>query len=167
MKLSTKVATTFNRTNDILALLASVILIFIWWSVLAEIVMRYFLNRPLIWVVEITEMLLVYIAFLTAAWLLKREGHVTIEIVLEQLKPSSRALINTITSVLCAILCLFVMWYSVETTWDLFQRGTASFTMIMLPKWITLVIVPVGFFLLFIQFLIRAYGYLDRWRASL
>ena len=45
--------------------------------------MRYFLNRPLVWVLELTEYALLWVTFLGAAWLLRQGGHVQVDVIVD------------------------------------------------------------------------------------
>lgn len=165
MKLLTKVTAIFDRAIDSLAALASLIIIFIAVSVSTAVVMRYFLGRPIFWVVEIAGYSLLYITFLTAAWLLKKEGHVKMDLLLNRLKPRAQSLLNMITSVISAIALLIVVWYSARATWEYFINDYYVPGLLEPPQWAILIIIPIGSLLLSIQFLRRTYGYLTNWRA--
>jgi len=130
-------------------------------AIFADVGLRFFLNRPITWVFEGTEYSLLYITFLGAAWLLKREGHVRIDLVLNWLKPRPRTFLNVITSILLAIVCLIFVWYGAQITWDYFQRGILSVKYYSLPKFAFLAVIPVGSFLLFVQSVKRTYRYLS------
>jgi TRAP-type C4-dicarboxylate transport system permease small subunit len=134
-------------------------------AVVYEVVMRYFLGRPTIWVVELSEYSLLFITFLGATWVLRREGHVKLDLVLGRLNPRTQVLLNIITSVLSAAICLALLWYSAEVTWDHFQSGWIRPKVLNIPSAYILVIIPVGSLLLFIQFLRRSYEYLRSWRG--
>lgn len=165
MKLLAKVNSTFDGIIGFGAFLACAILIFVMLSVNAEVIMRYFLNRPLIWVMEISEICLLFITFLAAAWVLKVEGHVKMDIVVNRLGPRTQIVINTITSILSIIGVSLVVWYGVGVTWDQFQRGLyAGGSVLQIPNAAILFIIPVGSFLLFLQLLRRTNGYLRGWR---
>ena len=110
MKLLTKANGAFDRTLDILIWAGAMIFFAVWFVIVLEIVLRYFLNRPLFWVVEVSEYSLLYICFLGAAWLLRREGHVKIDFLANRLQPKNEALLNAITSVLAAMVCLVLVW---------------------------------------------------------
>ncbi len=166
MKVLTKGSAIFDGILKLLALFAAAIIVFVWLSVSAEVIMRYVLDRPLIWVVEVTEYALLYITFLGTAWLLKREGHVRIDLVLNRLNPRTAALLNTIVSIIGAIICLIFAWYSAESTWNVFQGGFLVTSLLQPPEFIILAIIPIGSFMLFIQFMRRASGYLGYWRAG-
>ncbi|MFC2013766.1 TRAP transporter small permease [Chloroflexota bacterium] len=166
MKLLTKATAIFDRTISLIANFAAVILAFMTLIICYEIFMRYFLNSPTDWALEISGYCLVAITFLSTAWLLKREQHVKMDIMLNRLNPGDQSLMNTITSLLGTIVCLTVTWYGAKVTWEHFQSGQFFATMLEIPKWPLLLIITLGSLLLFIQFLRRTYGYLRSWRMS-
>ncbi len=166
MKAVTKVASTFDRALTILVIVAGILLAFAWLSVVLEVVMRYFLNRPQVWVVEISEYILVWLTFLGAAWLLKEEGHVKMDLLLTRLNPRMQSLLNLITSSWCILIWLALTWYSGQVFWHSLRDGLITQTGLELPRAPIYAIIPIGSFLLFIQFLRRTYGFLEGWRAS-
>ena len=87
------------------------------------------------------------------------------DLVLAQLKPKPQAMVNIITSIIGAIVFLVIAWYGIDISWFAFQEGHFMVTLWEPPKWPILAIIPVGSFLLSIQFLRRAYGYLRSWEA--
>ena len=109
MNLLTKVANIFDRTIQVATLLAGILLIFLMLSVSADVVLRYFLGRPIGWVKEVAEYILLYIPFLVAAWVLRREGHVKMDMVLTRLNPRTQALVNIVTSSLGAVTFLVIL----------------------------------------------------------
>ncbi len=162
-----KAGAGFDYLLNILALLAAILIIVVWAIVCSEIILRYFLGRPLIWAVEVSEYILLYITFLGTAWVLRREGHVSVDAVTDFLKPRSQAMVNTITSSLGVILCLALFWFSMVTTWDFFQRGVYSAdTVLKVPLFLVYGIIVPGSFLLFVQFLRRTFKYLRSWRMT-
>lgn len=166
MKLLHRLSAIFDRTNDGLTFLAAIFLAFITSIVSAEIVMRYLLNRSIKWVIEVSEYSLLWVAFLSVAWALRKEAHVKMDVVLSHLKPRTQALLNVITSIVGAIICLTLAWFSAETTWHQFLMGAAREGMLQIPKAPIMAIIPIGFFFLFIQFIKRSYGYLRSWKES-
>lgn len=167
MKLLTMGSAIFDRITGLLALLGASLLTLMMLAVCWEVVSRYFLGRGIIWVIEFSEYNLLFITFLGTAWLLKKEGHVKMDIVLTRLNLKNQLLVNSVTSILGAILCLVIAWSGAEVAWDHLQRGLHQPTLIAPPDFPIFLIIPVGSFLLFIQFLRRSYGFLGSWRASL
>ena len=164
MKLLRKVTTIFDRIINVLAVLAGIILIYIMLSVCTEVLVRY-LGHQTRWVIEIATYGLLFMTFLVAAWLLRKEGHVRMELVLSRFSPRTQTIINTITSILGTVTCFIITWYSVLSTWEHFQKGWLMSTLLEPPAYPILAIIPVGSFFLSIQFIRRTYGYLKEWRA--
>ncbi len=159
MKRLSQINSVFNYILDSLGLVASVLIVIAMLVVVTDVVMRYFLNRPIDWSMEITEYTLLFIAFLGAAWVLRREGHVRMDLVLNRLEPRTQALLNTVTSIIGAFIWLTITWFSVKATLEFQQLGFFFFTPLRTPKFIVLSVIPVGSVLLSIQFMRRAYSY--------
>lgn len=129
-----------------------------------EVFARYFLNRPQVWVFETTEYMLLWITFLATAWVLRKESHVSIDILVNRLNPRAQAILNIITSILSAIACFVIFWYGAQVTFGYYQKGVIIPKTLQLPKSPILAIISVGSLLLFIEFLRRAYRYLSVFR---
>ena len=166
MKLLTKSAAVFDYIIGSLTYLAAAILTFIMLAVCWDVIARAVAGQPLKWALEFSEYSLLYITFLGTAWVLKNERHVIVDIGLNQLNPKPRALLNVATSVLGAVICLFLTWYGWDVSWEHLVQGFYQPTVIKPPDFPIFVIIPIGSFLLFIQFLRRAYKNVESWRAS-
>ena len=55
-----------------------------------EVFLRTFFNRPQEWVMELSEYALLYITFLSAAFVLKKEGHIVVDLVTCRLNVKKR-----------------------------------------------------------------------------
>ncbi|MFH1490584.1 MAG: TRAP transporter small permease [Pseudomonadota bacterium] len=164
IRLSAAVKRIYNRIIGLGALLAGLLLIFIMLSVTMDVVLRYFFGRPTSWVVEISGYSMLFIPFLVAAWVLKREDHVRMDLLLNRLSPKARLLLNTVTCFVSALICLLLTWHGMRVTLYFFKVGYKTPTVLMLPKSMIIAIIFVGFFFLCIQFFISAYGHLRTWR---
>lgn len=143
-----------------LTYLSGAILVFMAASVVIEVVMRYFLGRPTRWVVEFSEYMLLYMAFLPAAWVLNKDKHVKIDLVLALLPDRAQTTVNALTSVIGAFLCGLFFWSSAALTWETFRSSEVLFRAVHVPKWAVLVAVPIGTLLLTVQFIRRTGRYL-------
>ncbi len=101
-----------------MATLAGVLLVFVMVSVSADVAGRYVFGRPIGWVVEFTEYILLYIPFLAMAWLVREGGHVRIDVVLQALGPGTRSLVNAATSLAAALTCGVAAYWAALTAWD-------------------------------------------------
>jgi len=163
MKIVKKMGMVYDRIIDAAVLLAGIMVVFLMLSVSLEVALRYFWGRPTSWVGEIAGYILLYIPFLVAAWVLKRDGHVKMDLLLERLDPKTQCLLNVITSVTSAAICLVLTWFGLRSSLYFYNLNYKTPTVLMLPKALIIGIIFVGCFLLSIQFLRRAYGYWKDW----
>jgi TRAP-type C4-dicarboxylate transport system permease small subunit len=131
-----------------LAYLAAALLVFIAFAITCDVLLRYTFNYPLKWVFEATEYSLLIMTFLAATWVLKIDQHVKLDLVL-----------NAFTSLVMAAVCLVTAWSSAHFTLYLFQNGITITKYYTIPQFLVFIFIPLGFFLLFIQSLRRAYNY--------
>jgi TRAP-type C4-dicarboxylate transport system permease small subunit len=146
----------FDRVLNGLSWGAGIILVVMGGSILIEIVMRYLFNRPTRWVVEFSEYMLLYMAFLAGAWVLRSEGHVKVDMLVEVLPPRAQAVLYRATSWVGALVCGLFFGFSATFTWETFETGEVLFRAVHVPKWAVLAVIPVGLLLLTLQFIRRA-----------
>lgn len=153
----------FDRLLNALAVCASVLIFFIMCAVCYEVVARYFFNSPTTWVVEICSIILLFTPFLVASWVLRKDGHVKMDLILDQFDQKNQALIRAITSVVASIACIILVYYGAKLAWDFYKTNYFTNTLLRLPKSPLLSIIPFGFLLLFIQTLRRARDNIEDW----
>ena len=146
-----------DRINNLLAMISGILVLYMMLSVTYEVVMRYLFNRPTSWVVDIASLIVLYFTFASAAWLLREDGHVYMDMFLMMLKPKARSFLNIINSLLGAFVCIVLCGYGAKVTFEHLQDGVYTWGALSLPSALSLFLIPIGFFLLFLQFLIRAY----------
>ncbi len=165
MKLITRGNALFNRALDVLAFFANFLVASMMILVSLEVVLRFLAGRSIMdWLIEVAEYSLLWITFLAGAWLLRSEGHVKMDFVLLRLKPRAQAMLIFITSILSVVVFLVITGFSAQATWVAFKLGYHDYSALMPLTWPLMSIIPVGSFLLFIQFLRRSYDNLGRWR---
>ncbi len=154
-----KVGTAFDRILDAFGVLAGIVIVAIMLAVSIKVVFRYFLLARLMGVDELAESALLYITFLGAAWLLRREGHVSIDMLFIRLRKKNQSRLSIVTSLIAAIISMILVYFGTMTTIDAFQRGVVTPTILEVPRSAILAIIPVGSALLTIQFLRRAWSH--------
>lgn len=143
----------FDTTLIVLSFISGLLLVFITFSIGYAILSRL-LNLPsLIWVVQFNEYALLWVTFLGTAWVLKNDQHTSIDILTRFLGGKTMAVLKCLHGVLGMGLCSILTWYGALTVIDQFQRGTIDVKAIDIPMYLILFVIPLGFFLLFIQFL--------------
>lgn len=159
-----KVMNVFDRTLDVLFVLSGVLLSFASLSVGAMIFSRYFLNRPMGWIIEINEYILLHLAFMMAAWVLRKEAHVKMDIVFDQLGPRLQVALNIMSSIVGAAVCFVLTWFGAKVTWQLYLKKSLTTTYLEIPKWPLTIVIFFGSFLLMVQFIRRISGFQQAWR---
>ncbi len=146
----------FDRIVDFFAVLAAIIIIAMVGLLFYEVFMRYVIGRPPPWAWEICETMLCLITFLGATWLLRRNGHVSVDIVYSRLNPRKKMITGTFTALTGAVLCLLLTWAGIEITVDHFKAGITIPGYLDIPKAPFLLVIPIGCFMLSVQFLRQA-----------
>ena len=151
----TRAARWFDRLNRGLAAVACVLMVLITLAICAEILSRSLFDISNLWLVELSEITLLYITFLGAAWVLGNDRHVTLDVLLNLIGENRRKWLHLVLSIVGAVTCFVLVLFGVLMAIDQFQNDIREPTM-MAPMsfWITSVI-PFGFFLLGVQFLRR------------
>lgn len=141
------------------AYLTGGIIVFMTVTVNYEVIMRYFFDRTSTWVVDYARFSLVYLSILAAGWVLAKEGHVKIELVVSALPPTAQQVLNTITSALGTLVCGIFFWYSLQLTLDTFRLKQVFILGTATPQWLIWMVLPIGSLLLVLQFLRRTWRY--------
>ena len=115
--------------------------------------MRYFFNRPLIWVVELTEYGLLYVTFLGAAWLLRQGGHVQVDILINFMGERWRRRCAVFSAAMGLIVGIVLTVFGAIVTYDYLVRGMYKPTVLEFPTGIVLAAVPLGSLFLSARFL--------------
>lgn len=165
MKLLTKAIAMFDYLVNSLAAVGAVLIIAAMLIVSLDVVMRYLLHRPIVGVSETTEMILVLITFLGTTWLLRKDGHVKVDVVFNQLNPRIRTWLSIITCLVGMGVCLLLAVCGAQVTREFVQLSHFQGTALRLPTAPFIVFIPISGFLMFIQFLRKGYGHLGRWRG--
>lgn len=152
-----RVARVFDLIVDAGAVLAAVLLIAVMLATTIKVIFRYGLHQGLIGVDQISGTMLLYIAFLGAAWVLRRDEHVTLDVLVNALRPTVRRRLLVTASVLGGLICLTLAVVGTVEVISSLQRGIKIPAEIEIPRAINLVVIPVGCLFLGLQFLRRAW----------
>ncbi len=156
MAVSKKIIRVFDIILNIGGALSAVCLIAVMLLTSVKVIFRYGLRQGLIGIDQISGTLLLYIAFLGAAWVLRREEHITIDLFVTRLSPEAQRWLNVINSIIGALICLVLTIYGsmeVVTSW---QKGILIPAEIEIPRVVNLAVIPLGSFFLWLQFMRRA-----------
>ncbi len=135
--------------------LAAVLLAFIALTVTLDVLLRP-LGLSLIWVFEITELLLVWITMLALPWVTYNGGHISVDVLVGNLSPGAACRLRVAVCLFVAALCFVIAytgWVAAAGAWT---RGLESPGLLQYPLWISRISIPFGFVLGGIEFLRQA-----------
>jgi TRAP-type C4-dicarboxylate transport system permease small subunit len=113
-------------------------------------------NLP--WVVEISEYSLPLATFLAAPWLLYRNEHVRLDMLLGAVPRTAARLLDAAADLVGIAVSLVFVWYGVRVIADSRALGSMVFKTLVFPEWWLFVPVPLCFALLAVEFARRMLG---------
>ena len=147
----------FDLVVDGGAILAAVLMVAVMLTTTIKVVFRYGLREGLIGIDQISGTMLLYITFLGAAWVLRREEHVALDLLVGRMAPGVHRHMLVWGSVAGALVCLTISGFGTFETVTSLQRGIRIPAELEMPRAINLVVIPVGCLFLGLQFMRRAW----------
>jgi len=139
----------FDLLIDGLALAAAALVVLLTLLILCDIAARYLRLFTLTWALEASEYMLYAITFLGAPWVLREEGHIAIELVVERLPPRLRAALRRLTDLFGAAVCALLFGYAWAVAWRSFDSGVMVRKSFEFPEWYAFVPMPPVLLILF------------------
>jgi C4-dicarboxylate transporter DctQ subunit len=133
---------------DALGLVAALLLVLIALLIVIDVAARSLHLFSLTWALEATEYMLYGVTFLGAPWLLRDQGHIAIEIVVERLPASARRGLRRFTDALGAAICAVLFVFSCRVLWASYASGMVVQKSFTFPEWLPYAAVPPVMFLL-------------------
>ena len=151
-----KLERSFDFILDFFAVIAALLLVSMMLATVTKVVMRALFNHGILGIDQISGTMMVYITFLGAAWVLRRDGHVSVDIVVANLRPHVPRLVMFVSSLVGAAVCFLLTWFGTKAVLLSLERGILVAAEIEIPRAVNLVVIPLGCFLLGVEFLRRA-----------
>jgi len=104
------------------------------------------------WVVELTEYSLPVATLLVAPWLLHRNEHVRLDVVLVLLPKRFALVLERGADVLGILICAVFVWFSVVLIFDSARLGSMVVKTLSIPEWWQYALIPLSFSLLAVEF---------------
>ena len=145
----------FDKLIYAMAFLGGVMLMFAMAAVCLDVIMRYFFNRPMSWVLQVCEFILLYAPFLAAAWVLRGEGHIKVDIVLSLMSPGLQRFIHVLSSILGFVVMATITYYGIEVVIELYLSDQPTLGSYRFPQFAITMAVPLGSLVMAVQFLRR------------
>lgn len=146
----------FDFVLNLFAAIAATLLVAMMLATVLKVALRALFNHGILGIDQISGTMMVYVTFLGAAWVLRRDGHVTVDIVVASLRPKTQRTVMVLSSLVGAAVCLALTWFGTKAVMLSLQRGIVVAAEIEIPRAINLAVIPLGCLLLGIEFVRRA-----------
>lgn len=149
------IASSINAVTRYAEILSEIGLAFLMIMVFREVVWRYVFKNPSIFSVELSEYILIFITFMSAAWVLKEDRHVNMTALVDHFPEKIRLFLDIITSLIVMVFCLVLIWKGSKTVFMAYSGDYHSSSLVNFPLWISYSIIPLGTLILFLQYMVR------------
>ena len=139
--------TTLERFSERLILITGLGVLAITLMVSFDVLMRYFLDQPQLFVDELTSFILVGVIFLGAGPTFYKGAHIRVDLLTSHLRPKIQSRLRVVTLSIGIVLLGIVAYETWVTAVSAFQTGRISAVMAY-PLWTAMVFVPLGLILM-------------------
>ena len=164
MPIFEKVGKAFDIILDVSAYMCMFFIAFIIATLVLDITLRTAISQTLGPVTDLDRLLLVYIPFLGGAWLLRREGHVNVDLISSRLPRTPQFILLIFFSIIGIIIGILMVWYGGNLTIELIQRDSRTLDILETPMWVYQIPIPIGGLLLAGQFVRRTSASWIKWK---
>jgi TRAP-type C4-dicarboxylate transport system permease small subunit len=152
----TRIGKMLDFVENALAVIAGLMIVCAMLAVCMDVMLRYLFNRPVGWVLQFSEYVLLYAPFLGAAYVLRYDGHISVDILVGRFGPRGKALFGLWAAILgFGVMCV-ITYVGVEVTLDHYQRGVPTLGTVRVPEFLVFLAVPLGAAPFALEFLRKA-----------
>ena len=144
---------SIDKFIDILGFLAGVLLIALSILVICDVAARYFRLFSMPWSLDFAQYGLYLITFFGTPWVLRTNGHITIDLLISKLATKNAIRLKIFSSYLGSLICSVLFIFSVIVLVRTFNDGTTVPDNFMFPEWWIYAFAPPTFLLSMIIFL--------------
>jgi TRAP-type C4-dicarboxylate transport system permease small subunit len=101
--------------------------------------------------------------FLGTTAIMRQNGHVKMDSITGSLSAKNEALLNVISHSICILIAAIMLYYTVKLTLADYQASFILASILNPPKWPIEIIIPIGFFMLFLQLIRNTRDFLKRY----
>ncbi len=143
------------RIVTALAMLAGAVITAITIGLIANVAARVFLGTSLFGLVDAIEMGLMAATFLAAPWVLQKNAHVAVDIVIASLPQNAARRVMMAMMLLGALISGVLSYSSILAVSIAYARGSMMTGVLIMPEWVSFLAPAIAGILLCVEFLRR------------
>jgi TRAP-type mannitol/chloroaromatic compound transport system permease small subunit len=140
-----------DRINHLAGNVFCYLILFMMLTGVYEVAMRYFFNRPTIWVWEMNGLMLCVLVALGGGFVLLKQSHVRVDILYDRFPERKKAVVDLVTSFFTFLFLICLFWQTVKFSWLSFLQSEHSQTIFRPPVYPFKIILAFGIFLFLLQ----------------
>ena len=140
-------STPLERFSDRAILITGLGILAITLLVSYDVLMRFFLNEPQLFVDDLSSFLLVAVVFLGTGPTFYKGGHIRVDLVTSRLRKKSQSRLRIVTLCMGLLLLGVIIYETMISTVAAFQTGRVSAVMAY-PLWTAMLFIPCGLILM-------------------
>ena len=133
----------FDRLIDLLALFACLLICLLTGSVALDVIIRALNVGSLPWALEASEYMLYGVTFFGAPWVLRAGGHVSVDVLLQQMPAGVARFFELVADVAGIVVSLVLVYYGAKITLESYTQNIIVYRTIVFPEWWILWVMPV------------------------
>ena len=133
-----------KKLNRLCASLSGLILLFVTVTIFIDVILRYFFNKPSLWITEVSTYLFLYIIFLGTAYAFQMDLHIRVTFLVDRLSRKARRRFGWLTSILVIVFCATLLWQTTVMTWEALQGKWTTPTALGAPYALIYVSMVIG-----------------------
>ncbi len=118
-----------------------------------QVFLRNFFGTSFVWADPIVRHLVLWAGFMGAALATSEERHISIDALTKFFSPRVKHLAQILTSLFAVVVCYYLG--AASWTFLVAEKASGSEIALSIPTWIALLVIPVGYNLLLIHFLVK------------
>lgn len=141
-----------GRASKAASFLGGLATLFIAGATTSDVLLRYFLNRPLLGVDEVAGFLQVLVVFWGCAYTFQQGGHIRVDLVTSHLPGPVRAWLRVVTLLLGLAFLGVVCWVTTQSALTAYRYQRVSVVMLYV-LWPAMLLIPTGLALMAVAML--------------
>ncbi len=125
--------------------------LFIFWEVIA----RYFLGSPTIWVIETCQYLMPVVCFIGSSYCLKHKGHIRVDFFIMRLFKRTRKILEAFVNIMILVFSVTLLWQGCVLLNEAYEFNFTSGGLFDVPLWMPYIIFPIGMLFLSFQIIVE------------
>ena len=146
---------SINYINEFCGSVCNVIIfainVFIFWEVIA----RYFLGSPTIWVIETCQYLMPVVCFIGSGYCLKHNGHISVDFFTMRLFQRTQKILKAFVNIMMLIFSATLLWQGYVLWNEAYEFNFTSGGLFDISLWIPFIIFPIGMLFLSFQIVVE------------